>query len=213
MSTVGSGSRYDAGSPIAAHLEPVSAMPLHNTSSHYGSLTKTFHWLTVALFAFQLYSSNVMTRSPLADSVMVISRDAHYDWHKSIGLLALLVAIARVWARRQGALPAWAPTLSETERAFVHRAEQLLYGAMFVMPVSGFVHVMAGGYGVRLFGMVDMPDPIGVWPWLAVTAKWTHVLCGWTLVLTLLAHIALVLRHSVVLRDGLLWRMWPGRAR
>lgn len=184
-------------------------MGLHNSEAGYGTLTKTFHWVTVVLFAFQLLSANVMTRIAPGGSGLGLGQDTWYNWHKSIGLVALLVAMARIWARRQGELPPWAPQLSGAERTFVHRAEQVLYTAMFALPVSGFVYVMAGGYGVKLFGAADMPNPIGAWPLLALAARWTHVVAGWMLVLALAGHVGLVLRHQLVRRDGLLWRMWP----
>jgi cytochrome b561 len=28
---------------------------------------------------------------------------------------------------------------------------------------------------------------------------------------SILGHLAVVIRHQMVKRDGLLWRMWPGR--
>lgn len=78
---------------------------------------------------------------------------------------------------------------------------------MFVMPLSGFAYVMAGGYGVLLFGIWALPNPIGAWPALEVIAKWVHIGAGWVLAATLAGHIGLVLRHQVFLRDGLLRRM------
>jgi len=186
-------------------------MKLHNSAAGYGVLTRSFHWLTAVLFAFQLVSAHVMTRLAPGGRAVGIGQDAFYDWHKTIGLAALLVALARVWARRQGELPPWAPSLSAGERAFVHRAEQVLYAAMLVMPVSGLLYVMAGGYGVRLLGAVDLPNPLGSVPWLAIAARWTHIGAGWVLVGALAGHIGLVLRHQLVLGDGLLWRMWPRR--
>lgn len=185
-------------------------MPLHNSATGYGSLTKAFHWLTVLAFAFQFISANIMTRMTPGESALGSVQDDYYNWHKSIGLLALLVAAGRIWARRQGSLPAWAPVLTGSERAFIHRAEQVLYAAMFVMPISGFIYVMAGGYGVRFFGQIDMPNPMGAWPWLAFGARWVHVIAAWALLATMAAHIGLVLRHTLVLRDGLLRRMLPG---
>ena len=184
-------------------------MRLHNSAAGYGALTMTFHWVTVALFAFQLVSANVMTRIAPGGAAVGMGQDTWYNWHKSLGLVALLVACARVWARRQGELPPWAPVLSDAERGFVHRAEQVLYVAMFAMPVSGFLYVMAGGYGVRMFGAVELPNPVGSIPLLASLARWTHVVAGWALILALAGHIGLVLRHQLVLRDGLLRRMWP----
>jgi cytochrome b561 len=186
-------------------------MALLNTQDGYGALTKLVHWLVVALFAFQFAAANIMLRMDETGAVLGLGQATYYNWHKSIGLVALLVAVLRLLARRSGELPPWAPTLSAGERKFIHRAEQVLYGAMFVMPVSGYLYVMAGGYGVNLFGVVDLPNPIGARPWLATAAKWTHVAAAYVLALTLVGHIGLVLRHQLVLKDGLLRRMLPRR--
>jgi cytochrome b561 len=186
-------------------------MALHNSSDGYGALTKALHWLVVALFAFQFVAANIMLRLDGEATAMGMGQSTYYNWHKSIGLVALVVAVLRLLARRQGQLPDWAPALSERERSFIHRAEQALYTAMFVMPVSGFIYVMAGGYGVNLFGVWEMPNPIGAWSPLAMAAKWTHIASAYVLVATLAGHIGLVLWHTLVLRDGLIWRMLPRR--
>jgi cytochrome b561 len=187
-------------------------MALHNTRHGYGTLTKTFHWLVAVLFAFQFAAANIMLRLDEGATAMGMGQSTYYNWHKSIGLVALLVAVLRLLARRQGRLPDWAPTLSKSERAFIHRAEQVLYTAMFVMPASGFLYVMAAGYGVNLFGVWELPNPIGLRPLLGSAAKWTHIVSAWVLVLTLAGHVGLVLWHTVVLRDGLVWRMLPRRS-
>lgn len=88
-----------------------------------------------------------MTRIGPSETTLGLTQATFYNWHKSIGLVALIVAVLRLLARKSGRLPDWAPTLSAGERRFTHRAEQLLYTAMFVMPVSGFLYVMASGYG------------------------------------------------------------------
>lgn len=186
-------------------------MGLFNSGAGYGSLTKLLHWTMAGLFAFQFASASIMTRLDDKARVLGIGQDGYYNWHKSIGLIALGLALARMAVRRLGSLPPWAPTLSAGEKRFIHRAEQVLYTAMVVMPVSGFLYVMAGGYGVLLFGAWALPNPIGPTPALATAAKWVHVLAGWALTLALAGHIGLVLRHQLVLRDGLLGRMLPGR--
>jgi cytochrome b561 len=82
---------------------------------------------------------------------------------------------------------------------------------MFVMPVSGFLYVMAGGYSVTLFGVWELPNPIGVRPTIAAAAKSTHIVCAYVLVLTLAGHVVLVLWHTLLLKDGLVRRMLPRR--
>jgi len=184
-------------------------MPLHNTKDGYGSLTKVFHWLVVALFAFQFAAANIMLRMDAGAPALGMQQSTYYNWHKSIGLVALAVAVLRLLARRSGRLPDWAPTLTAGERTFIHRAEQVLYTAMFVMPISGYVYVMAGGYGVTLFGIWELPNPIGQRDTLAVVAKWTHVVSSYALLLALAGHVGLVLRHQLILKDRLLERMLP----
>src|SRR3954471_13740319 len=142
-----------------------------NTQEGYGALTKFLHWAIVALFAFQFAAANIMVRLDSDETALGLTQATYYNWHKSIGLVALVVAVLRLIARKHGELPPWAPGLSEAERKFVHRAEQVLYAAMFAMPVSGYLYVMAGGYGVNLFGVLNLPNPIGAWPALAFVAK------------------------------------------
>jgi cytochrome b561 len=186
-------------------------MPLLNSSSGYGAITKLLHWIVVVLFALQFASASIMVRIAPGGTALGLSQATYYNWHKSLGLLALSVAVVRLLARKSSQLPDWAPVLSGRERAFIHRAEQVLYAAMFVMPVSGFTYVMAGGYGVSLFGVFELCNPIGERAWLASVAGWTHTLTAIVLGLTLAGHIGLVLWHQLVLKDGLLHRMLPTR--
>lgn len=184
-------------------------MSVLNSAKGYGGATKLLHWGIVVLFAFQYLAATIMTRLGPADQTLGLAQSDWYNWHKSIGLVALGIAVARLINRRMGELPPWAPTLTDSEKGFIHRAEQVLYLAMLVMPVSGFLYVMAGGYGVHLFGRWHLPNPIGAWPMLAFAARWTHIGAGWVLLATIGAHVGLVLRHQLMLKDGLLWRMWP----
>ena len=188
-------------------------MSLLNSARGYGALTKLCHWQIAALFAFQYAAALVMTRMAPTGTALGLPQSAWYNWHKSIGLVALAIAIVRLVNRRLGELPPWAPTLGEGEKRFIHRAEQLMYLAMLVMPVSGFLYVMAGGYGVHLFGHWHLPNPIGTWPLLASGARLVHQVAGIALALAVIGHVSLVLWHQLVLRDGLLGRMLPGGPR
>jgi cytochrome b561 len=186
-------------------------MPLLNTPAGYGALTKAFHWAVAALFAFQLLSGPLMLRMAEGGVVLALSQDDWFNWHKTLGLVALLLAIGRILARRAGTLPDWAPTLSAFERAAVHRLEQALYFAMLLMPLSGFVFVMAAGYGVQFAGAFALPNPIGKWAPLGEAARLLHIAGAILLTGALAGHLGIVLRHTLVLRDGLLRRMLPRR--
>ena len=186
-------------------------MALTNTSDGYGAFTKFFHWVIVLLFAWQYVSGNIMTGMERDDIVGGLTQNHYYNWHKSIGLVALAIAIFRLINRYLGQLPPWAPTLSDGEKRFIHRAEQVLYLAMFVMPITGYIYVMAGGFGVMLFGEWRLPNPIGRSETLADIGKWVHIVTGYVLVAAVLGHLFVVFRHQFFMRDGLLRRMLPGR--
>lgn len=186
-------------------------MPILNSTLGYGALTKLFHWLIVLLFALQYLSATIMLRTPAETTTLGMDQATYYNWHKSLGLVALVVAVARLLNRSAGTLPPWAPTLTALEQRVIHRAEQLLYAAMFIMPVSGFLYVMAGGYGVRLFGLFDLPNPIPSSLLLASVANWVHVASAMLLLLPLGSHLGLVLGHHFALKDRLIDRMLPVR--
>lgn len=186
-------------------------MALWNSRDGYGAVTRTAHWLIVVLFAFQYGAGLTMTRLGEGERAFGLSGDALYDWHKTLGLVALAVAVVRLAARHVGELPEWAPTLSEAERRFVHQAERVLYAAMVVLPVSGFVSVMAGDYGVMVAGVWALPNPLPRSEVLAAVARWVHIGSAIVLAVALAGHVGLVLRHTLVLGDGLLWRMLPRR--
>ena len=197
--------------PRSAPAERGSEMPLLNTAAGYGGLTKALHWLVVGLFSFQLVSAFIMLRMDEHGVVIGLGQAAWYNGHKTLAIVALFVALGRLWARRAGELPDRAPKLTEFEKRVVHRAEQALYLAMFLMPVSGFVFAMAAGYGVQFAGLWALPNPIGQWEPLGEAARVVHVGGAILLGLALAAHLAVVLRHVFWVRDGLLRRMLPRR--
>ena len=69
---------------------------------------------------------------------------------------------------------------------------------------------MAGGYGVLLFGLIALPNPIPSSPLVASAAKWVHVASAMLLLLPLGSHLGLVLGHHFGLKDRLIARMLPG---
>lgn len=179
-------------------------MPLLSTSEAYGSLNKWAHWGIVALFGAQVFSGLLMTRLPFEGGALGVSTNDWYNWHKTLGLIALAVALGRMALRRWGGLPEWAAALTEADRRLAHRLEQGLYLAMLLLPLSGFLHVMAGGYGVQFASLFALPNPIGKVEWLGEVGRVAHIAGGVLLAVALAGHVWLVLRR------GLLARMWLG---
>ncbi len=200
----------DRAAPHALRKGPGTVSMINNKEG-YGALTKLFHWLIVILFALQYIGANIMTRIEWEDTFAGLSQAFYYNWHKSLGLVALGIAVFRLANRYMGRLPDWAPTLTSGEQRFIHRSEQVLYFAMFFMPITGYLYVMSGGYGVMLFGIWQLDNPIGKWPEMEFVTKWMHIVCAWVLLAGILGHLGVVLRHQFIVKDGLIKRMLPGR--
>lgn len=184
-------------------------MQLTNTSTRYGGITKLLHWLVFIGFVFQYIVANTMQEIAASQTAFGMTKGELYNSHKSIGLVILaIVAIRYVW-RRFSRLPDWAETLTERERTFIHWAERVLYTCMFLMPISGFVYSMAGGQGVLFFGVFPLPNPFGEIGWLSSVAQITHRITAMVILVTLVGHIGLVLKHQFVNKDRLLNRMLP----
>lgn len=184
-------------------------MPLKNTNTRYGAISKLLHWTVFLLFVHQFVGANLMTRIGRNTTVLGVGQDFLYNWHKSIGLVVIVVALARVIWRRTTPLPDWCADLSPAERAISHRVERLLYLLMFVLPVSGYLFVMLGGYGVRLFGVVDLPNPFGKWPGPATIAWISHIVLAYGAVVVIAWHVGLALKKQCYDGSRFLRRMLP----
>jgi cytochrome b561 len=184
-------------------------MPLLNSAAHYGAITRFFHWAVFLLFAYQYVGANIMTRMAQGKTVFWLNQDQYFNWHKSIGLVLFALVVLRLAWRKLTSLPDWAPTLTPSERSICHWNETLLYWCMFLMPVSGYLFVMAGDYGIMLFGQYALPNPIGKQEGLAALARAVHIVTGYALVIIVGSHLGLGLKHHLFDRDGLLYRMLP----
>jgi cytochrome b561 len=186
-------------------------MPLKNSAAHYGLVTRFLHWAVFLLFVWQYVSANIMTNLARDNMLFGLTQGDYYNWHKSIGLVLLVLAVARLLWRKTTPLPEWAPTLSPAERAISHWNETRLYGCMFLLPLSGYLFVMAGNFGIKLFGIYDLPNPIGKQEWLATLALIVHIVTGYAAVVLIAWHVGLGLKHHLFERDGFLNRMLPFR--
>jgi cytochrome b561 len=84
-----------------------------------------------------------------------------------------------------------------------------LYAVMFIMPISGYIMSMAGGHGVNVFGVWELPNLIGENPTLGKLANQTHDITTKIIYVLVATHVLAALRHHFLLRDGVLVRMLP----
>jgi cytochrome b561 len=182
---------------------------MKNSATRYGFVTKLLHWTLFLLILNQFVVAAAMLHTAPDSTTAGFTPGTLYNWHKSIGLIALAVALLRYIWREATPLPDWAPNLSVGEKRAIHWIERTLYVCMFLMPVSGFVFVMAGGFGVKFFGLWNLPNFIAENAVAAAVAEWTHAATACLLAASLFAHWGVGLRHHWIHRDRYLHRMLP----
>ncbi|WP_019626575.1 cytochrome b [Thioalkalivibrio sp. ALJT] len=135
-----------------------------------------------------------------------------FTWHKTFGVLILILMVMRIGLRLRRGKPAYGVALARWQRIGSEVVHGLLYGLLILMPVIGWWATAAGGYAVQL-GPLILP---GLFPEDAVLSEtlfaWHQILGRVTLVL-IVGHVAAALVHWRVRRDGVMQRMTFGRTR
>lgn len=170
----------------------------------YSRTAIVLHWVIALALAFQI--SLGWSLDALGSRGFVL-----FQVHKSIGILILVLTLARVFVRFTKPRPApaeggWGGALAK----IVHIG---LYGFMILAPLTGWALVSTAKVKIPtlIFGTVPLPHlPLPITA-NAIADKGHSVLA--VLGMALLAlHVAGALRHHLLIRDGLIWRMVPGRS-
>ena len=129
--------------------------------------------------------------------------------HKSLGLTALALVIVRAPLRLIGGTPPYGPAVGPVNRLVAALAHLLLYAAMIAVPVSGYVHSMAGKHGFDWFGLFPVPDLVPPSEAVDAAAGQAHYALNLILGALVAAHLAAGYWHARLRRDGVFERVWP----
>jgi cytochrome b561 len=172
----------------------------------YTGVAKLLHWLVVALMIAQFTIAYLMPhigRNTQPNTII--------NLHFAFGVVILVVVIVRlIWRFTHGepapldGIPPWQV---RSARAVHHS----LYLLLIVIPILGWMNASWRGFDVSLFGLFTLPRLMATRaPGFGWTGD-THVILSWYVLLGLIAaHVAAVLYHALVRRDGVLARMLPG---
>ncbi|MEX0301911.1 MAG: cytochrome b/b6 domain-containing protein [Leisingera sp.] len=189
-----------------------------NTFSSYGSVAKTFHWLTALLIfsAFPLgYFANELAheiQSPGFDGSQAVIERATllFSVHKTVGVAVFFTALLRIlWALSQPK-PGLLHPDRRAEALAAEMVHWLLYGSLVAVPLSGWIHHAATTGFAPIWWPLGQNLPFV--PKSEAVASFfggLHWVLVWTLAVSLGLHIAGALKHHVIDRDSTLRRMLP----
>ena len=194
-------------------------MARENTLTTYGSVTKSFHWLTALLILSMIplgFIANDLAYQIKDPSIPSTGEDiARVAWlfslHKTVGVALFFTALLRIaWAISQpkpkllngdNTLEAWAATT-------VH---WLLYSSLVIVPLSGWVHHAATTGFAPIWWPFGQSLPfVPKDEVLAGQTATLHMVSVFLMIGSLGLHIAGALKHHVIDKDATLRRMLPG---
>ncbi|MDI1284057.1 MAG: cytochrome b/b6 domain-containing protein [Reyranella sp.] len=170
----------------------------------YHAVAKTLHWLTAAAVLALLGVGLWMTGLPISLLKLQV-----YNWHKWIGLAVLALTVLRLLWRWWHPPPALPDTVTRWERALAPIGHWALLLLLLAMPLSGWLMSSAAGVSVAWFGVLPLPDLIPRNEDLFEALRTAHFVLSRALIVVVALHVAAVLYHDVLRRDGIFRRMWP----
>ncbi len=183
--------------------------------ARYGAVAMFLHWMIaitiIANICIGLYASDLPFRDPDFMKLMW--------WHKSIGLLVLILSVLRVAWRWMNPAPPPPKGLDPWIRVLGSSVQHLFYFMIVVIPLAGWLMVSAGAHGhaTSFFGLFNWP----AFPGLSgltrsaahpyhETFETIHVWLAWAMVGLVPLHILAGLYHHFIRGDNVLLRMVPG---
>lgn len=175
---------------------------LRNSLERWGLVSKLFHWLMAVAFFVQIALGWCAVSWPLSPFKINL-----FVWHKSLGILILLLVALRLLWRLINKTPTPPSNMPVWERLTAHISHTLLYMLMVLVPLSGWVISSASIIPFRVFGVLPLPAITTPNQATEELAKTAHFYLFVALAMIVLVHIAAALHHHFVKRDDVLKKM------
>jgi cytochrome b561 len=117
-----------------------------------------------------------------------------YPWHKSFGILILLLVVARLVIRKRSSIPDLPSAFSDKEKLIIKIGHGTLYVLMIVTPVVGYVMSSAAGASIKFFGIV-LPSVLEKNDALFENLSEVHGALAWALLVIAGLHALAAIKH------------------
>jgi cytochrome b561 len=174
--------------------------------STYSSVAIGLHWTIGILIILNVLGG--LFHESFGDAV----GGAIIGFHKSSGILILVLSVARLIWRLTHRPPPLAASVKGWEKGLAHATHWTFYALMFALPLTGWLMVSAGArkYPLDFYGLFPIPFlPVVQDKVAAHTYNERHELLGYVIAALILLHIAAALKHHLFDKDNTLARMLP----
>lgn len=173
----------------------------------YTPTARALHWIVALIVLGMIPAGKIMIQEGLAKGV----QDTLFLFHKNAGVIVLLLMVVRLVWRLTHPPPPLPPSVPEWQAKAAHLTHVLLYVVIFVMAISGYVRVVAGGFPLEVPDALGLPRLLPKAESVGTAASTVHYLTHYAAIVLVALHVGAALFHGIVRKDGVFSRMWPGR--
>jgi cytochrome b561 len=186
-------------------IDPAPAMSAAPPAARrYGPVAMSLHWIMAALVLFAGVCGLLLDDWPKATKLFWI------NIHVQVGLLILVLLVARIWWRRTHTPPELPPEAGEISRRLSNPVHLLIYALMLVIPMVGIVALVWHGRAFD-FGLFSIDFGVKANGPVYHQAEDIHLWLTYGLFALVGGHGVAALWHHFIRRDPVLLRMLPAR--
>ena len=137
--------------------------------------------------------------------------------HKSLGLIIIIPVLIRIVWRIKNGWPVPLNNSIKIERILARSSHWILITGTFLLPITGVMISIYGGYGVDFFGLILLPENhnpnnidliIPLNQTLLDISQYAHNLIANIMIGVIFLHIIGALKHHFIYKDHTLYRMF-----
>lgn len=179
------------------------------SNNRYHSLSILLHWTVVLGLMFMFVSGLLMVNADISKA----DQYKLFQIHKASGVIMLWAITLRIGVRLLTRSPSAVSELTNQQNLHAKLGHTLLYIALMIMPLSGWLMVSASPFGLPTLVFVDWIN----WPHIPGVARnkaigsvanAVHWITAISLFVLIVGHISAVVWHKRKHKINLLKRMW-----
>ena len=179
----------------------------------YSAVSIGLHWTIAALILTQIPLGWRMSDLPFGNAKFEL-----FQLHKSIGITILALSLVRLGWRLTHPAPPLPDHMKRWEKILARATHVGFYVVMIATPLGGWVLVSASSLNIptMIWDVIPLPhlpgfDAMSLEQREAISDRVgsAHSALAWFAVFLLVLHVAGALKHHLLDKDSVLWRMLP----
>jgi cytochrome b561 len=171
--------------------------------TRFAASQKFLHWFMAACILSMLFIGVGMV-STVAPKYLTL-----LQIHKPLGIVILVLVLIRFALRLYYGAPALPADLPVPMRLAAESSQYIFYALMIAMPLIGWGMLSASSHPVILFSGVSLPAILPINASLYSLLRRTHDVLAFAFFGLILMHVAALLFHKLVRKDGVFETMAP----